>query len=305
MPFFNFFNKNKEKTGLATAIKRVFTHKKIDENFLNELEEILISNDVGVKTSDKIIEKLRQQKFDKSIEESEIKPFLAAEISEILQKNHRNLQENLKKSQNSPKTIIFSGVNGSGKTTTIGKITHNLVKDGQKVLIAACDTFRAAAADQLAVWAQKNNAEIIRPNKDGEDPAAVAYRALDFAQKHKYDYLLIDTAGRLQNKQNLMEELKKIHKTLKKLDPHAPNENLLVIDATTGQNAKSQLEIFDKIINISGLILTKMDGSSKGGIAIALCDEFAKPIYAIGTGEKSTDLVEFDPENFAKNLIES
>ena len=173
----------------------------------------------------------------------------------------------------------------------------------KKILIAACDTFRAAAAEQLEIWAKKVGCEIIMPQKEGEDPASVAYRAFDFAQKNNYEVLLIDTAGRLQNKQNLMDELKKINTVLKKIDASAPHENLLILDATIGQNAKVQMEVFDQIVGITGLIITKLDGSAKGGIVVSIAKKFAKPIYAIGVGEKSEDLQEFDAEIFARSLL--
>lgn len=303
---FSFFSKNKSDNKssfgnkISLAIKEIFTHKKLDEEILDELEESLIINDIGVEVAKKLIDKLRKEKFDKDISETEIKNFLQQEIFKILQPCQKVLE--IKKDKK-PQVIVFNGVNGVGKTTTIGKIAANLKKQNLKILIAACDTFRAAATQQLEVWAKKVNCEIILPQKENEDPAALAYRAFDYGKKNNFDILLIDTAGRLQNKQNLMEELKKINNVLKKIDTDAPHENLLILDGSTGQNAKMQIEAFDKMINITGLVITKLDGSSKGGILVALADKFHKAIYAIGVGEKIEDLQEFDAEIFSQNLF--
>lgn len=304
---FNLFSKgkiddglNKSSSKLSSSLVQIFTHKKLDDEVLENLEEALISSDIGVETSFKIIEDLRKKKFSKNIDENEIRQFLAEEIEKILNKNHKKLDFSDNKK---PQVIVFNGVNGAGKTTTIGKIAANLKNQNKKVLIAACDTFRAGATKQLEIWAQKSDCEIITANKEGEDPASVAYRALEYGKKNAFDVLLIDTAGRLQNKQHLMDELQKINKVLKKIDETAPHENILVVDATTGQNAKNQLEIFDKVVNINGLVVTKLDGSAKGGIVVCLADQFKKPIYAIGIGEKISDLQEFDAKDFAKNLL--
>jgi fused signal recognition particle receptor len=305
MSFLNIFSKNKSFISkFSASLKEVFTSKKIDEEFLEKLEETLILSDMGIKTSLQIIDELRETKFNKDFKEDDIREFLAKKISEILQKCQVNLNKKLQNSPKKPKILIFNGVNGAGKTTTIGKIAFNLSNQGQKVLVAACDTFRAGASSQLEVWAKRSNAEIICATKDGEDPASLAYKAFMKAREENFDFLLIDTAGRLQNKQNLMDELKKIGNVLRKIDENAIDENILILDATIGQNAKNQLEIFDKIAGISGIIVTKLDGSAKGGILVALCAEFQKPIYAIGVGEKIEDLQEFDPDSFAKNLID-
>ena len=300
---FSFFSKSKisgATSKIANAISQIFTHAKLDDKTLEELEETLIINDVGTEATKEIIKNLRKNHFEKNISDSEIKQFLSGEISKILRPCQQVLQiRNDKK----PQVIIFNGVNGAGKTTTIGKIAANLKKQNQKILIAACDTFRAAATQQLEVWAKRVDCQIILPQKENEDPASVAFRALDYAKKNSFDILLIDTAGRLQNKQHLMDELRKINMVLKKLDDSAPHENLLILDGTTGQNAKIQMEVFDKIVNISGLVVTKLDGSTKGGIVVALAKNFSKPIYAIGVGEKIEDLQEFNAENFAKNLL--
>jgi fused signal recognition particle receptor len=299
---FSFFSKSKiaaKSSKLSSSISQIFTHKKLDIATLEEFEESLISNDLGSEISRAFIDKLRQEKFEKNVSGDEIKKFLKTEITAIL----KPCEKTLKIGDDKPQVIIFNGVNGAGKTTTIGKIAANLKKQNLKILIAACDTFRAAASQQLEVWAERVGCEIILPQRENEDPAALAYRALDHAKKNNFDVLLVDTAGRLQNKQGLMEELKKINTVLKKLDPSAPHENLLILDGTTGQNAKIQMEVFNKIINVTGIVVTKLDGTSKGGVVVALAESFAKPIYAIGVGERIEDLQEFSAENFAENLL--
>jgi fused signal recognition particle receptor len=307
MSFFKLFAKSKitdqlknSSSKISSSITQIFTHKKLDKEIIEELEEALIISDLGVEVASEIMENFRNKKFSKAIDESELKNFLRDEIIKILLPCEKKLNFTQEKN---PQVIIFNGVNGAGKTTTIGKIAQTLSSQNKKVLIAACDTFRAAAAEQLQVWAQRSNCEIILPKKEGEDPAAVAFRALDFAQKNNFDILLIDTAGRLQNKQNLMDELKKISTVLKKIDSSAPHENLLILDATIGQNAKQQMEVFNQIVGITGLVITKLDGTAKGGIVVALAQKFKIPIYAIGVGEKIEDLQEFSAEEFAKNLV--
>lgn len=307
MSFFKIFSKSNltnqlksSSSKISAAISQVFTHKKLDENTIDELEEILIASDMGAEVAIKISASLREKKFEKNISETEIKNFLTREISAILKPCQKTLEL---RDDSKPQVFIFNGVNGAGKTTTIAKIAQSLKNQNKKVLIAACDTFRAAASQQLEIWAKRVGCEIILPQKEGEDPAAIAYRSFDFAHKNNFDVLLVDTAGRLQNKQNLMEELKKINTVLKKIDPSAPHENILILDATTGQNARSQLEIFNQIVGISGIIITKLDGSAKGGIVVSLAQNFNKPIYAIGVGEKLEDLQEFDAETFARNLF--
>ncbi len=303
---FSFFSKSKsvgearQKSKISQAISQIFTHQKLDDEIIDELEEALIIADVGTDTATKMIAELRAKKFQKNITVEEVKNFLSSEVEKILLPCQQALQVN---SDAKPQVIIFNGVNGAGKTTTIGKIAFNLKNQKKSVMIAACDTFRAAAAQQLEVWAKRADCEIIAATKDGEDPAAVAHRALSLAKTKQVDFLLVDTAGRLQNKQNLMDELKKINTVLKKIDPQAPQENLLILDATIGQNAKQQLEVFNQIVGITGLIITKLDGSAKGGVVVALADKFKKPIYAIGLGEKIEDLQEFDAKSFAKDLV--
>jgi fused signal recognition particle receptor len=286
---------------ISQAISQIFTHKKLDEETLQDLLDALIINDLGSEFSQDLIENIKKNKFEKNIDILEIKKFIAHEIEKILKPCEAKLEIETNKT---PFVIIFNGVNGAGKTTTIGKIAHNLTNQNKKVLIAGCDTFRAGASSQLDIWAKRAKCEIILAIKEGEDPASVAYRAYDFALKNNFDILLIDTAGRLQNKQNLMDELKKISLVIKKLDNEAQICNLLIIDATIGQNSFTQTEIFDRKINIDGLIITKLDGSAKGGVVVGISKVFSKPIYSIGIGEKIEDLQEFNAHNFAKNLLE-
>lgn len=285
---------------ISSKIVQIFTHKKLETAIFDELEEVLMVNDFGYDAASEIIDKIRNQKFPKNVDEAQIKDFLADQIEKILLKCE---SKPLFNEQQRPQVITFNGVNGTGKTTTIGKIASNLQSQGKKVLIAACDTFRAAATQQIEAWAKRANCEIVLPLREGEDPASVAYRALEKAIQNDFDILLIDTAGRLQNKQNLMDELKKINQVLKKLIPEAPHLSLIVIDGTTGQNAKAQVEVFQQIIGVNGLIITKLDGSSRGGIVVAIARNFSLPIYGIGIGEKIDDLQEFNAKSYAWNLV--
>lgn len=303
---FSFFSKSKEKddraknNNIVNAISQIFTHKVLNQEMLDELEELLIISDISPAIAQEIILKLTKQKFAKNINIDSVKNFLANEVALILKPYQKELNF---QDIEGVKVIAFNGVNGAGKTTTIGKIAYNLTQNNHKVLIAACDSFRAAAAEQLQIWSNRANCDIILPKKLNEDPASIAYRAVKEAQDNNYDILLIDTAGRLQNKQNLMDELAKINKVIKKIDSSAPHENILVIDSTTGQNSAMQLDVFDKLINISGIIVTKLDGSAKGGMILSLSKRFKKPIYAIGVGEKIEDLCEFSAQNFANSLL--
>jgi fused signal recognition particle receptor len=303
---FSFFSKSKEKddraknNNIVNAISQIFTHKVLNQEMLDELEELLIISDISPAIAQEIILKLTKQKFAKNINIDSVKNFLANEVALILKPYQKELNF---QDIEGVKVIAFNGVNGAGKTTTIGKIAYNLTQNNHKVLIAACDSFRAAAAEQLQIWSNRANCDIILPKKLNEDPASIAYRAIKEAKDNNYDILLIDTAGRLQNKQNLMDELAKINKVIKKIDSSAPHENILVIDSTTGQNSAMQLDVFDKLINISGIIVTKLDGSAKGGMILSLSKRFKKPIYAIGVGEKIEDLCEFSAQNFANSLL--
>ena len=288
---------SKTSNTISESLVTVFVKKKLDQETLDELEELLISSDLGVHTSHHIITKLAKHKFDQEVTIDEIKSDLAQILAEILQPASKSINITTK-----PHVILVCGVNGNGKTTTIGKLAAKFAKDGHRITMAACDTFRAAAIGQLKVWADRAKAEFIS-GPENSDPASIAFKAIDAAKENNSDIVLIDTAGRLHNKTNLMEELSKIVRIIKKQDPDAPHETILVIDATTGQNAISQLETFHKFINITGLIITKLDGTAKAGIVVSLVQKFKIPIYAIGVGEHLDDLNEFNPEDFAKGLL--
>jgi len=293
---------NKSSKNLSSGLNDLIFKKKIDESMLNELEDFLIQSDVGVESAKELREKFANTKVNpKTSGKDEIYKIFSNYISEILKPLEKNL-ENIE--ENKPSVILIAGVNGVGKTTTIGKLGKILGQNNKKIIFGAADTFRAAAVDQLEVWAKKINAEIIKSN-EGADPASVAYKALDYGKKNNFDYLLIDTAGRLQNKKNLMDEFKKISKVLKKIDPNSPHETILVLDATTGQSALNQVEEFQKITPISGLIMTKLDGTAKGGILLAIARKYSLPIIAIGLGEKEDDLELFRAEDYAKALMSS
>jgi len=280
-------------------IAAIFNQKRIDAETLSELEDLLIEADMSAKTAHGIIDLLGKNRIGKEAGAEEIKSELAKIITGILQPLAKKLV--IDKSLH-PHVILLAGVNGSGKTTTIGKIAHRLKSEGLKVMLAGCDTFRAAAVNQLAIWAERTGSMFIS-GAENSDPAAIAYQALARARKESYDVLLIDTAGRLQNKSALMEELGKIIRVLKKIEPLAPHHSLLVLDATIGQNAIAQGEIFKATADINGLIVNKLDGTAKGGIIVALAQKFALPVYAVGSGEGINDLQDFDAEIFAKNLV--
>ncbi len=287
----------KTTTTITEGITKVFTHKTLDQEALDELEESLIRADVGVAASSEIIAALSKDKFNKQITEPEIKEFLANKIEEQLLSYAKHLERD-----KNLQVILVCGVNGNGKTTTIGKLASKYQEQGKKVLMAACDTFRAAAMDQLKVWSDRVGCEIV-VGAENSDPASVAYKALEKAKAENCDVLLVDTAGRLHNKSNLMDELAKIIRVIKKIDESAPHDTVLVLDATTGQNALLQVETFKEIVNISGLILTKLDGTAKGGIIVAIAKKFKLPIHYIGVGETIDDLNEFDPKDFARALV--
>jgi fused signal recognition particle receptor len=288
---------SKTSSKISENLATVFVKKKLDQETLDELEELLIASDLGVHTSHHIITQLAKHKFDKEVTTDEIKADLAKIIAEILQPANKSINIT-----NKPHVILVCGVNGNGKTTTIGKLAAKFAKEGHKITMAACDTFRAAAIGQLKVWADRAHAEFIS-GPENSDPASIAFKAIEAAKENGSDIVLIDTAGRLHNKTNLMEELSKIVRIIKKHDTEAPHETILVIDATTGQNAIAQLETFHKFINITGLIITKLDGTAKAGIVVSLVQKFNIPVYAIGVGEHLDDLNEFDPDDFAKGLL--
>ena len=288
---------SKSSQNFSSGLNDLIFKKKIDKSNLDDLEDFLIQSDVGVETANDLKEKFSNIKIDpKNNGKNEIFKIVTDHIIKILKPLEKNL-ETLDK--NKPSVILVAGVNGVGKTTTIGKLGKILQKNNKKVILGAADTFRAAAVGQLEVWAKKINADIIKSD-EGADPASVAYKALDYGKKNNFDYLLIDTAGRLQNKKNLMDEYKKIANVAKKIDSEAPHEVILILDATSGQNIINQVEEFNKIIPITGLIMTKLDGTAKGGILLAVAKKYKLPIIALGLGEKEDDLQIFEAEKFAE-----
>jgi len=292
---------SKTRTALVEKVSDlIMRRKKIDEEFYEELEEILIGADVGVNTVLKLIDELRAEVRKRRIEEaSELQPILSEKLVGLL----RGDQDNSMKVAESGITVyLFVGVNGVGKTTTIGKLAHRYKQQGKKVLLAAGDTFRAGAIEQLEVWGQRVGVDVIK-QQAGSDPAAVMYDAVQAAKQRGVDILLCDTAGRLQNKTNLMEELNKIYRVIQREIPTAPHEVLLVLDATTGQNALSQAKLFGEKSGVTGLVLTKLDGTAKGGIVVAIRQELNLPVKFVGLGEKMGDLQQFDSEQFVHALF--
>ena len=291
---------SKSSKNLSSGLGDLIFKKKIDENMLNELEDFLIHSDVGVESAKELREIFATTKINpKESNKDEIFKIFSDYASKILKPLEKNLKDiNI----NKPSVILIAGVNGVGKTTTIGKLGKILGQNKKKIVLGAADTFRAAAVNQLDIWAKKISADIIKSN-EGSDPASVAYKALEHAKNNNFDYLLIDTAGRLQNKKNLMEEFKKITNVIKKIDPNAPHETFLILDATTGQSAISQVEEFKKLTPITGIIMTKLDGTAKGGILLAVGKKFKLPIVALGMGEKEDDLQIFNARHFADAIM--
>ncbi len=293
---------SKSSNKITKGLSDLVTKKKIDQEVLDGLEEILIEADLGPRTAMTIIEEFSKDRFGKDVSEDEIREALADAMAKILEPVAKPLE--IKKPEDgSPFVILVSGVNGVGKTTTIGKLAHKLTReDGYKVMMAAGDTFRAAAVEQLEEWSKRVGCAFL--SKDvGADAAAVAFEAYTQAKEEGVDVLLIDTAGRLHNKKNLMEELQKIIRVLRKQDENLPHAGLLVLDATTGQNAFAQLETFKDMVDISGLIVTKLDGSAKGGVLIGLADQFGVPVHAIGVGEGIEDMQPFKAVEYARSLM--
>ena len=290
---------NKTKSSFDEKINNVFkSFRKVDEDFLEELEEILIMSDIGVDTSVKIINNLRTKiKKEKIQDEEDVKKALREERQAILDGNDISLHLNTK-----PSVILVVGVNGVGKTTSIGKIANRLKKDGKKVVVAAADTFRAAAVEQLEIWANRSGADIVK-REEGVDPASVVYDAMKITKEKQADVLIVDTAGRLHNKKYLMDELNKIQKVINKEMPEADKEVLLVIDGATGQNAISQVKAFKQETDLTGLVITKLDGTAKGGVAIGIVAENNIPIKFIGVGEQIDDMEVFNSEDFVKAII--
>ena len=291
----------KSASAFTSGLKEIIVKKEINDENLNKIEEFLIRSDVGVEAASEIKEVISKKKIDPNKE-------LTQEINSILKEYIISLMEPLENKSFFEKkeklnATLISGVNGVGKTTTIGKIGKILKTNGNKVVFAASDTFRAAAIEQLENWANKVGVQIIKSSQ-GADPASVAFKAVDEAIKNNFNQVLIDTAGRLQNKKNLMEEYKKIANVTKKIDPNAPHNVILVLDATSGQNVLNQVEEFNKIIPITGIVMTKLDGTAKGGILLALAKKYEIPIIALGLGEKEDDLQLFEAEKFAEAFIQ-
>lgn len=290
---------SKTSQALTEGVASVFTHKKLDEETLDAFEELLISADMGLKAASDLRELLKKQRMHQEISEPEIKEWLATEIAKILEPVAVPLAIT-----NKPHVILVVGVNGAGKTTTIAKLSQQWLEQKYKVLWAAGDTFRSAAVEQLQVWGNRLDIDVCT-TKPGGDAAGLAFDALKKATQDQANILCIDTAGRLQNKKHLMEELEKIVRVLKKADPSAPHTVLLVLDATTGQNAADQVKVFQEIIGINALVVTKLDGTAKGGIIVSLSKQFGIPIVALGVGETADDLKPFNAIDFAKGLLDS
>ncbi len=291
----------KTRAGLVDRVEDIVSGKKeIDADLLDELEFTLITADIGVRTTTEILERIRQQVDRKQLNDAEqLKSLIRQHLLEVLQATERPLA----RVTQPPAVVMVVGVNGSGKTTTIGKLSHRFKAEGRTVVLAAADTFRAAAIEQLEVWGQRTGTEIIR-QKAGSDPSAVVFDAVTAAKARKTDYVIVDTAGRLHTKENLMAELEKMRRTTAKVIPGAPHEVWLVLDATTGQNGLEQARKFTATSGVTGIILTKLDGTAKGGVVVAIARELNLPIRFVGVGEKADDLLPFEPEAFIKSLFE-
>lgn len=290
---------SKSTTKLTDGIAGIFTKRKLDDAALEELEEVLITADLGPATAAKLTASLAASRFDKEVSDEEVRGALAEDIGKILEPVATPL--NIEPSRK-PHVVLVVGVNGSGKTTTIGKLAQHYRGQGLKVTLAAGDTFRAAAVEQLKIWGERAGCPVIS-GKPGGDAAGLAFDALQAARESGADLLLIDTAGRLQNKTDLMAGLEKISRVLKKIDEGAPHDCVLVLDATVGQNAHSQVEIFRDMVAVSGLVVTKLDGSAKGGVIVALAEKFGLPVHAIGVGEGADDLRPFNAADYARDLM--
>ncbi len=289
----------KTSSRLAGGITDIFTKRKLDAEAVSDLEDLLVIADLGPTVATKIASSIAETRFDKEVEAEEIRAALADEVEALLEPVAKPL---VIQSGKKPHIILVAGVNGSGKTTTIGKLANQFRSEGKSVLLAAGDTFRAAAIEQLKVWGERTGAGVV--SKDhGADAAGLAFDAIERAEREGIDVLLIDTAGRLHNKSDLMDELKKVVRVIGRKDAGAPHDTLLVLDATTGQNAMQQVEIFGSVIDVSGLVVTKLDGTAKGGVLIALAEKFALPVHAIGVGEAVDDLRPFEARDFARGLV--
>jgi fused signal recognition particle receptor len=294
---------SKSASKVEGAIASITGKKTVDQETLDNIEEQLILADLGIEVAARITKKIKDQKFEikdkKEINQLDISTTLASEIEQILTPCEKNLYEDI---SSSPHVLFLAGVNGSGKTTTAGKIAEQFRLQNKSVILAASDTFRAAAVEQLKTWGNRVGAEVVF-GTDGGDSAAVAYKAFQLAKEKGVDIVIIDTAGRLQNKKDLMEELTKTCRVLSKLDPNAPHQKVVVLDGTVGQNAHSQLKSFDEAIGLTGMIITKLDGSAKGGVVVSLAEKFKIPIHAVGVGEGLDDLQSFEAVSFSKALV--
>jgi fused signal recognition particle receptor len=289
----------KSSNAISSGVTGIFTKRKLDDETLEELEDLLITTDLGVSVAAKLTETLAKDRYDKEISDEEVKTVLADEVTKILEPVAKPLVPH---ADNRPHIILMAGVNGAGKTTTIGKLAKQFREEGKSVMMAAGDTFRAAAVEQLQVWGERVGVPVITKEL-GTDAAALAFEAVDRAIQNNIDVLLIDTAGRLQNRNELMDELAKVVRVIGKKIPDAPHDTVIVLDATTGQNAVHQVEVFQKIANISGIVMTKLDGSARGGVLVACAEKFALPVHAIGVGESIEDLQPFKADEFAKALV--
>lgn len=295
------------KAGLSRSTARLtenltglFRKRRLDEEALEELEETLILADLGLPAARRIVGSFRRTRFGKEVTDEEVKAALAEEVAEILAPVARPLQPDWGVK---PYVVLVVGVNGTGKTTTIAKLAQNYRAEGRRVMMAAGDTFRAAAVEQLQIWGERTGSTVVAPAKEGADAAGLAHESLQRARTEGADILLIDTAGRLHNKAGLMEELRKVVRVLRKLDPEVPHAVLLVLDATTGQNAVQQCKVFREMVDVTGLIVTKLDGSAKGGVVVALAEEFGLPVHAVGVGETAADLRPFEARDYARSLL--
>ena len=301
MDFFKKISSGLKKTSenFSSGIENIFNKSKPTQNVLQELEDFMISSDISISLAEKIINNLKNKKFASSeLTKLNFLRILKEEMLSILKPVESNIFEKTQSLQ----TILMCGVNGTGKTTTIGKLCKILKKNDNKVIVGAADTFRAAAIEQLEKWCLKNSIDIEK-SETGSDPASVAFKTLEKAKKYNYNFCIIDTAGRLHNKKDLMDEFLKIIRVMKKIDENAPQKIIIVLDATTGQNALNQIEEFNKICELSGMIVTKLDGTAKGGVVLPITDKYKLPIYAIGVGEQEDDLQPFDAENFANAFL--
>tara|TARA_Y100001934_G_scaffold22954_1_gene25676 strand:- start:1805 stop:2743 length:939 start_codon:yes stop_codon:yes gene_type:complete len=290
---------SRSSSRLSDGIGGIFSGRKLDDAALEELEDLLITSDLGVETAAKLSASLAGTRFDKEVSADEIRTALADEVSAILEPVARPLAAN---AVHRPHVILVTGVNGSGKTTTIGKLAKRLREDGKSVMLAAGDTFRAAAIEQLKIWGERTGCTVVA-SEQGADAASLAFEAIDRARADDIDVLLIDTAGRLQNRDDLMQQLQKVVRVISKQDKTAPHDTLLVLDATTGQNAHSQVETFQSMCSVTGLVVTKLDGSARGGVLVALAEKFGLPVHAIGVGEGEDDLRPFEADAFARSLV--